>query len=269
MADKKFYIDLDLNLNQILKGRAENVATDPAVTAEQAGRLIFNTTERLLKYCNGTAWVALPSSLVLRKGTTENGETEYTFSYGGVDLTQTIVIPKDKVVQSGSLVNGTWAGNTFTPSETGSQKALKLVIANSQDVVYVNVDEFSIDTTNLKVNLTTPTPSGTQATAGEISLQSLSQIVVNNIAYLMNAVPQAIKTSFLTGKSGSITTNFGTNSYILMDAYQVTKDKPFKIVGLDLGLDSSNNIMWNSNQALDDENIIIIAHAIKGREVSA
>ena len=52
-------------------------------------------------------------------------------------------------------------------------------------------------------------------------------------------------------------------------SYQVTKDKPFKIVGLDLGLDSSNNIMWNSNQALDDENIIIIAHSIKGREVSA
>ena len=63
----------------------------------------------------------------------------YTLSQGGVALGVTIDIPKDMVVSSGSIVTGTWNNNTFTPSASGTGKALKLIIANQTDPIYINV----------------------------------------------------------------------------------------------------------------------------------
>ena len=53
----------------------------------------------------------------------------------------TINIPKDLVVTSGSVVNGTWSGDTFTEG-SGTDKALKLVIANQTAPVYINPTDF-------------------------------------------------------------------------------------------------------------------------------
>ena len=49
-----------------------------------------------------------------------------------------IDIPKDLVVTSGSVVKGTWSGNVFTEVESGNGTALKLVIANQKEPVYIN-----------------------------------------------------------------------------------------------------------------------------------
>ena len=49
-----------------------------------------------------------------------------------------INIPKDLVVQSGSVVKGTWQGGTFTENTSGKGTALKLVIANQEAPVYIN-----------------------------------------------------------------------------------------------------------------------------------
>jgi hypothetical protein len=56
-----------------------------------------------------------------------------------VALGVTIDIPKDMVVSSGSIVTGTWNNNTFTPSASGTGKALKLIIANQTAPIYINV----------------------------------------------------------------------------------------------------------------------------------
>lgn len=61
----------------------------------------------------------------------------YTIKQGGTEVGK-INIPKDLVVSSGSVVKGTWAGNVFTESESGKDTALKLVIANQPDPVYIN-----------------------------------------------------------------------------------------------------------------------------------
>lgn len=70
----------------------------------------------------------------------------YKIYQGGTaegNLKGTINIPKDLVVTSGSVVTGTWDGSTFTEDATqpgtGTGKALKLVIANQQAPVYINV----------------------------------------------------------------------------------------------------------------------------------
>jgi hypothetical protein len=52
-----------------------------------------------------------------------------------------IDIPKDLVVTSGSLVHGTWNGNTFTEDLEGPDTAIKLVIANQEEPVYINTKD--------------------------------------------------------------------------------------------------------------------------------
>lgn len=67
----------------------------------------------------------------------------------------TIDIPKDFLVKSGSVVKGSWsADGKFTPSETGSDKALALVLnvkdgsAATDETVYINVTDLGKTYTN-------------------------------------------------------------------------------------------------------------------------
>lgn len=67
----------------------------------------------------------------------------------------TIDIPKDFLVKSGSVVKGSWsADGKFTPSDTGSDKALALVLnvkegsAATDETVYINVTDLGKTYTN-------------------------------------------------------------------------------------------------------------------------
>jgi hypothetical protein len=51
----RFVTNLNLVQNQILNGRFESVASDPS-TGNFEGRLIYNTTEKVIKWYDGTAW---------------------------------------------------------------------------------------------------------------------------------------------------------------------------------------------------------------------
>ena len=52
-----------------------------------------------------------------------------------------IDIPKDLVVTEGKLVHGYWSGNTFAEDEEGPDTAIKLVIANQEEPVYINTKD--------------------------------------------------------------------------------------------------------------------------------
>ena len=51
-----------------------------------------------------------------------------------------IDIPKDMVVSGGSLVHGTWDGDTFTEDPDGPDTAIKIEFANA-DVIYINTKD--------------------------------------------------------------------------------------------------------------------------------
>lgn len=69
---------------------------------------------------------------------TEAGVSKvYTIKQGGKNVGK-INIPKDLVVSSGSVVKGTWTGDAFIESASGKGTALKLVIANQEDPIYIN-----------------------------------------------------------------------------------------------------------------------------------
>lgn len=64
----------------------------------------------------------------------------YILSQGTNEIGR-IDIPKDLVVKSGSLVHGTWTDNTFTEDPEGPDTALKLIIANQKEPVYINTKD--------------------------------------------------------------------------------------------------------------------------------
>ena len=113
------------------------------------------TTGQVLQLdANGnTSWVSLPAAVdytVTMDSSTSGLEAgilkRYTIKQGaeGHEVTVgTIDIPKDLVVTSGSVVTGSWSGNTFTEDSTqpgsGTGKAVKLTIANQTAPVYINV----------------------------------------------------------------------------------------------------------------------------------
>ena len=91
----------------------------------------------------------------------------------------TINIPKDLVVTSGSVVNGTWNEGTFTESTSGKNKALKLVIANQAAPVYINPSDFIDVYTGGKTDEVTVVVSGTNEITATIGTVDASKISYN------------------------------------------------------------------------------------------
>lgn len=250
MAELQFMTDIQLNGQQLKNARIENVSSLPTANDEMKGRVVFNTTDARFYYCTGSDWVKIATVNELQALTTgsvvtieKNGNT-YTIKQGGVAIAPTIDIPKDMVVESGSIVGGTWNGNAFTPG-TGSGKALALVIANGGGTVYINVADLvdaytggssstitvSISGTNQitasivagsiteslmnaefvtalrSATITAPTASTTQATAGTKTISALFQTIVNNIKSLFDSMNN--KVDKVSGKG--LSTNDFTN----------------------------------------------------------
>lgn len=130
--DGKFVTSIKLEGNTVQAEREQ-------ITSSQVSRAATDitgvTVEAALKEVKDSSIVTLSSttpsdgtSSVLKKYTLyQNGE-----KFGEID------IPKDLVVTSGSVVKGTWSGNVFTEVESGNGTALKLVIANQTEPVYIN-----------------------------------------------------------------------------------------------------------------------------------
>ena len=62
-----FLDNIQLNQNQLLGARLENVTSDPGTAL--GGDIIFNSTSNVLKYYNGTGWISLTSDTVLPTAT--------------------------------------------------------------------------------------------------------------------------------------------------------------------------------------------------------
>lgn len=226
MAEKQTFVNVNFNGNEIIDARAEKVSSLPTPTAAMAGQTVYNTTDKKFYDCNGTAWIARENPTSLAVDVVKSGDT-YIVKQGGSQVGVAINVPKDMVVESGSVVTGTWSGDTFTPGTgTGTGKALALVIANGGGTVYINVADLvdvytagntttinvSIDNANKitatvnnksigighltdaaltqlqSATITAPVASSVQATAGTKTIASLFQTVVNNIKQLFTTM---------------------------------------------------------------------------------
>ena len=111
---------------------ADNVAFTASNTAFKSSN-VKDALDTLYAQSGEGSKVTLESA----EGTESGVLKVYTIKQGGSEVGK-INIPKDLVVQSGSVVKGTWQGSTFSENASGKGTALKLVIANQTAPVYIN-----------------------------------------------------------------------------------------------------------------------------------
>ena len=76
----KFLDNLDLNDNQLLNARLENLASDPG--SANAGDVIFNTTSNVMKYYNGSGWISLTADTNFTEWNISDGSSDSSVSSG-------------------------------------------------------------------------------------------------------------------------------------------------------------------------------------------
>jgi len=96
----RFVTNLDLVQNQILKGRFEALASDPSSGAF-TGWVIYNTTEKTLKYYDGAAWQRLLVS-ISSAGSASEAITVVNNADGTVTITPNLASGTDDGVMSAS-----------------------------------------------------------------------------------------------------------------------------------------------------------------------
>lgn len=205
MADFEIMTNLNLNGQQVINARTENVASLPTPSAEMNGRRVYLTTDNCTYECRNGAWVKMATSAEVTaaqnagKVTVEKSGDNYVVKQNGVQVGVAINVPKDMVVESGEIVAGTWSDGTFTPSTSGKGKALKLVIANGGGTVYIDVKDL--------VDVYTGS-TGTTVTITIDSTNKISAALVNGSiveAHLNSAFVTALKSATITAPTASST----------------------------------------------------------------
>ena len=167
-----------------------------------------NTVAKALTDLRTELIAALTISLDVAGTPTSGFLKTYILSQGSTEIGR-IDIPKDLVITSGSLVHGTWNGDTFTEDPEGPDTALKLIIANQEKPVYINTkdlvdyytagDGIEIDNTHNTIALKLDASGEPFLTVGVDGLK-LDGIQI--------AIAQAIEAAKLDGSDGiSIVSN--------------------------------------------------------------
>ena len=188
-----------------------NKKLDKPTTTGTAGQVLR------LKADGNTEWYSIPAatdySVTVTSSTPEGVAKRYTITQLGSTV-GTIDIPKDLVVSSGSVVAGTWTGNSFAENASGKDQAIKLVIANQTTPIYINVAKL-VDIYTAKKNATQVQLAIDSAT-NEISASIVAgSITSTELDSATNALLAKANTAVQTVAEGS------TNGTILVDGKSV------------------------------------------------
>lgn len=175
---------------------------------------------RLKDSSGNTEWYSLPAATdySIAIDSSEAGtQTGYLKSYhiaqNGVEI-GIINIPKDLVVTSGSCVAGTWSNDVFTESSSGTGKAIKLVIANQTDPVYINVKDL--------VDVYTAQQNATQVQIAISNSNVISATIVNG-SVTTDSLDSSVKTALGKANSAVQSVAAGTgNGTIKVDGTDVS-----------------------------------------------
>ena len=161
---------------------------------------------------------------------TENGASgnilkSYVFNQLGAVIA-TISIPKDLVVtKDGSgVVVGNWVDGFFTEDASGSGKAIKLVIANQSDPIYIDVKDL--------VDVYTAQQGATEIQLAISNKNEISATLVKSVRdKIDNAIP---KVGGATGKVAQFKSDGGLES----SSFEIKKSVPADAVFTDTIIDN-------------------------------
>lgn len=137
---------------------------------------------------------------VTEQGEQDNTLKSYVISQGG-SVIGTISIPKDLIVSSGSVVVGDWVDGVFTENASGTGKAIKLVISNQSEPIYINVQDLA--------NVYTAQQGATEI---QLAISNTNEISATLVKSVRDKIDNAITTSNYNSYSPTLTGSgaFGT-----------------------------------------------------------
>lgn len=160
---------------------------------------------------------------VTENGASGNTLKSYVLKQKGSTI-GTINIPKDLVVSSGSVVVGNWVDGVFAESASGTGKAVKLVIANQEDPIYINVQDL--------VDVYTAAQGATEIQLAISNTNEISATIVKSVRdKIDNAIP---KVSGATGKVAQ----FKEDGSLESSSFEIKKSVPADAVFTDTIIDN-------------------------------
>ena len=138
---KQFLTGLNLNKNELLNARIQNLSSDPSTPV--AGQIYYNTTDNVLKFYNATAWVILAQggSVTDAINSAINALTTNDIEEGANNLYYTTL--RGQSDAANLLVNSTKSNITITGNAVSG-----LTITAENGVADSNTDNLSEGSTN-------------------------------------------------------------------------------------------------------------------------
>ena len=160
---------------------------------------------------------------VTENGASGNTLKSYVLKQQGATI-GTINIPKDLVVSSGSVVVGNWVNGVFTENASGTGKAVKLVIANQEDPIYINVQDL--------VDVYTAAQGATEIQIAISNTNEISAAIVKSVRdKIDNAIPK------VGGATGNVA-QFKEDGSLESSSYEIKKSVPADAVFTDTIIDN-------------------------------
>lgn len=212
LSSNDFTTDEKQKLAGIEAGAQKHIAPTADEVKNALGYTPANTTD-LVDYTvtvteNGASGNTLKSYVLKQKGATIG----------------TINIPKDLVVSSGSVVVGNWVNGVFTENASGTGKAVKLVIANQEDPIYINVQDL--------VDVYTAAQGATEI---QLAISNTNEISATLVKAVRDKIDNAIpKVSGATGKVAQ----FKEDGTLESSSYEIKKSVPADAVFTDTIIDN-------------------------------
>lgn len=218
MAEKSFLVNINLNKNQLLNTRLQNLASVPTLTANDAGYLYWSTVDNTAYFWTGTMWKNLEASSYVHP----NHTGDVTSLGDGATTIGTNVVTNAKLAQVGTstikgrITAGTGNVEDLTPAqvrtiinvEDGADVTDTANVAAAGAVMETDYDAFSVLVANVD-NTPLALTLGTNTVLGRIAgnIQAIS--IDNNLSSVSAsddtlASAKAIKSYVDTAVTGAL-----------------------------------------------------------------
>jgi hypothetical protein len=229
---KKYLVSIDLNKNELLNARIQNLGAAPS--SPVSGQVYYNTQDNVMYFWNGTEWISTSGSVEVIQdalGAYLNGGTGLSVSYNDTNGITTVDLD-DTSVSSGS-----YGSQTKIPTFTVDQQG-RLTAAGEVDVA----TELSIsgDTGSTSVSLLT---EGLTVSGGE----GIDVAVTNNTITISGEDASTTNKGIASFSSTDFNVNAGSVSIknVNLDS-QTTRDYVATIVGTENEITVSPNSGHNA-----------------------